>query len=113
LLNEQPTLAFSPLLSFSRGTNRVDEAPRNSLLQSHFQLCVYNKEFSEAIGKALTEDQGAAVTTKDPEQQLAVLILEPLRGLTNARSRNILAKNRDLLLLRILHEQARRHARSS
>src|SRR6266704_254410 len=55
-----------------------------------FQLCIYNKEFAEAIGKALTEEQGAAVTTKDPEQQLAVLILEPLRDLAKARSRPVI-----------------------
>src|SRR6266478_2829575 len=30
-----------------------------------FQLCVYNEGFAEAIGKALTEEQGAAVTTRD------------------------------------------------
>src|SRR6266478_9577940 len=42
-----------------------------------FQLCVYNKQFAEAIGKALTEDQGAAVTTKDPEQQVCTYIGAP------------------------------------
>jgi hypothetical protein len=50
-----------------------------------FQLCVYNKQFAEAIGNALTEGRGAAATSKDPEQQLEALILQPLRHLMKSR----------------------------
>ncbi|KIL58996.1 hypothetical protein M378DRAFT_283149 [Amanita muscaria Koide BX008] len=74
---------------FSRG-----EADRNNAKRFFttiaFQLCVYNETFSKAIGDALKTERGAAATTKDPQDQLHALILEPLRSIFQSRARPIL-----------------------
>src|SRR5882762_7770000 len=54
-----------------------------------YQLCVYDAEFSQAIGSALLTKQGSDATTKDPAKQLEALILKPLRGIVKSRSRPI------------------------
>ena len=45
------------------------------------QLCVYNVDFAQAIGNALFTERGYAAISKEPLEQLQMLILEPLRGL--------------------------------
>ncbi|KIL61130.1 hypothetical protein M378DRAFT_13692 [Amanita muscaria Koide BX008] len=54
-----------------------------------YQLCLYNKPFSEAIGKVLQTDGGSAIT-KGPQEQLQALIVEPLRSMIQSRARPIL-----------------------
>ena len=73
--------------SFFFSRNETDRRSAEKFVTTiAFQLCVYDEEFAEAIGTALTKRQGAAVTTKNPEQQLEALVLEPLRNLAKARS---------------------------
>ncbi|KIL62289.1 hypothetical protein M378DRAFT_800559, partial [Amanita muscaria Koide BX008] len=55
-----------------------------------FQLCVYDETFSKAIGDVLLTECGAAATTQDPQTQLRVLILDPLRSIVQSRDRPIL-----------------------
>ncbi|KIL62287.1 hypothetical protein M378DRAFT_51075, partial [Amanita muscaria Koide BX008] len=55
-----------------------------------FQLCVYDETFSKAIGDILMTECGAAATTQDPQTQLRVLILDPLRSIVQSRARPIL-----------------------
>ncbi|KIL62283.1 hypothetical protein M378DRAFT_800456 [Amanita muscaria Koide BX008] len=55
-----------------------------------FQLCVYDETFSKAIGDILMTECGAAATTQDPQTQLKVLILDPLRSIVQSRARPIL-----------------------
>ncbi|KIL58914.1 hypothetical protein M378DRAFT_287582 [Amanita muscaria Koide BX008] len=55
-----------------------------------YQLYVYNATFAKAIGDMLLTDRGSAATTKDPEEQLQILIVEPLRNILQSRARPIL-----------------------
>ncbi|KIL56071.1 hypothetical protein M378DRAFT_541436 [Amanita muscaria Koide BX008] len=55
-----------------------------------YQLCVYNQTFAKAIGDVLLTERGSAATTKDPQEQLNALILDPLRSLVQSRGRPIL-----------------------
>ncbi|KIL57160.1 hypothetical protein M378DRAFT_172066 [Amanita muscaria Koide BX008] len=55
-----------------------------------YQLCVYNETFSKAIGDVLLTERGSAATTKDPQEQLQVLIVDPLRSIVQTRSQPIL-----------------------
>ncbi|KIL56063.1 hypothetical protein M378DRAFT_17418 [Amanita muscaria Koide BX008] len=55
-----------------------------------YQLCVYNETFSKAIGDVLLTERGSAATTKDPQEQLNALILDPLRSIDLSRVRTIL-----------------------
>ncbi|KIL57007.1 hypothetical protein M378DRAFT_422540 [Amanita muscaria Koide BX008] len=68
-----------------------DEADRNSAKRFFttiaYQLCAYNEAFAKAIGDVLKTEGGSAATTKDPQDQLQVLILDPLRGIVQTRSR--------------------------
>ncbi|KIL58680.1 hypothetical protein M378DRAFT_170333 [Amanita muscaria Koide BX008] len=54
-----------------------------------YQLCLYNKAFAEAIGNMLQTDGGSAIT-KGPREQLKALIVDPLRGIVQSRTRPIL-----------------------
>ncbi|KIL55512.1 hypothetical protein M378DRAFT_173583, partial [Amanita muscaria Koide BX008] len=54
-----------------------------------YQLCLYNKTFAEAIGNVLQTDGGSAIT-KDPQEQLQALIVDPLRSIIQPRARPIL-----------------------
>ncbi|KIL62922.1 hypothetical protein M378DRAFT_40908, partial [Amanita muscaria Koide BX008] len=71
-----------------------DEADRNNAKKLFttiaYQLCVYNERFAKAIGDALGTKRGSAATTKDPQEQLQVLILDPLRNIVQSRDRPIL-----------------------
>ncbi|KAM6496491.1 hypothetical protein JOM56_009197 [Amanita muscaria] len=71
-----------------------DEADRNNAKRLFttiaYQLCVYNERFAKAIGDALRTKRGSAATTKDPQEQLQVLILDPLRSIVQSRARPIL-----------------------
>ncbi|KIL62935.1 hypothetical protein M378DRAFT_12561 [Amanita muscaria Koide BX008] len=71
-----------------------DEADRNNAKKFFttiaYQLCVYNERFAKAIGDALGTKRGSAATTKDPQEQLQVLILDPLRNVVQSRDRPIL-----------------------
>ncbi|KIL62312.1 hypothetical protein M378DRAFT_12905 [Amanita muscaria Koide BX008] len=71
-----------------------DEADRNNAKKFFttiaYQLCVYNETFSKAIGDVLLTERGAAATTKDPQEQLQVLILDPLRSIVQSLVRPIL-----------------------
>ncbi|KIL65667.1 hypothetical protein M378DRAFT_10761 [Amanita muscaria Koide BX008] len=71
-----------------------DEADRRSAKKFFttiaFQLCVYDETFSKAIGDVLLTECGAAATTQDPQTQLRVLILDPLRSIVQSRARPIL-----------------------
>ncbi|KIL70481.1 hypothetical protein M378DRAFT_46513, partial [Amanita muscaria Koide BX008] len=50
-----------------------------------YQLCVYDKAFAKAIGDALLNERGSAAITKDLNEQLEALILEPLRDVVKSR----------------------------
>ncbi|KIL59026.1 hypothetical protein M378DRAFT_85641, partial [Amanita muscaria Koide BX008] len=71
-----------------------DEADRNNAKKFFttiaYQLCVYNGTFAEAIGDALKTERGSAAATKDPQDQLRALILNPLRSIVQSRARPIL-----------------------
>ncbi|KIL59903.1 hypothetical protein M378DRAFT_168659, partial [Amanita muscaria Koide BX008] len=71
-----------------------DEADRNNAKKLFttiaYQLCVYNETFAKAIGDVLLTERGYAATTKDPQDQLQVLILDPLRSIVQSRARPIL-----------------------
>ncbi|KIL56624.1 hypothetical protein M378DRAFT_16943 [Amanita muscaria Koide BX008] len=71
-----------------------DEADRNNAKKLFttiaYQLCVYNERFAKAIGDALRTKRGSAAITKDPQEQLQVLILDPLRSIVQSRARPIL-----------------------
>ncbi|KIL57251.1 hypothetical protein M378DRAFT_47050, partial [Amanita muscaria Koide BX008] len=71
-----------------------DEADRNNAKRLFttiaYQLCVYNERFAKAIGDALRTKRGSAATTKDPQEQLQVLILDPLRSIVKSRARPVL-----------------------
>ncbi|KIL55629.1 hypothetical protein M378DRAFT_173469 [Amanita muscaria Koide BX008] len=71
-----------------------DEADRRSAKKFFstiaFQLCVYDKTFSKAIGDVLLTECGAAATTQDPQTQLKALIMDPLRSIVQSRARPIL-----------------------
>ena len=68
-----------------------DEADRRNAEKFYttiaFQLSAYDERFAQAIGNALLDKKGAAATSKKPTEQLDALIVEPLRGLLNQRSR--------------------------
>ena len=53
-----------------------------------FQLCVYDKKFAQAIESVLQDEQGLAATTKDPCEQMEVLILNPLRDIIQSSPRS-------------------------
>ncbi|KIL59001.1 hypothetical protein M378DRAFT_169886 [Amanita muscaria Koide BX008] len=71
-----------------------DEADRNNAKKLFttiaYQLCVYNEHFAKAIGDVLLTERGSAATTKDPQEQLQILILDPLRSIVQSRVRLIL-----------------------
>ncbi|KIL62606.1 hypothetical protein M378DRAFT_25473 [Amanita muscaria Koide BX008] len=71
-----------------------DEADRNNAKKFFttiaYQLCVYNETFAKAIGDVLKTERGSAATTKDPQDQLKALILDPLRNIVRSRARPIL-----------------------
>ncbi|KIL55319.1 hypothetical protein M378DRAFT_173707, partial [Amanita muscaria Koide BX008] len=71
-----------------------DEADRNNAKKLFttiaYQLCVYNETFAKAIGDVLVTERGSAATTKDLQEQLQVLILDPLRSIVQSRARPIL-----------------------
>ncbi|KIL56421.1 hypothetical protein M378DRAFT_172722, partial [Amanita muscaria Koide BX008] len=54
-----------------------------------FQLCVYDVQFARAIERAISMNQGKSATTKDPETQLNVLIIEPLRDIVRSRTQPV------------------------
>ncbi|KIL57970.1 hypothetical protein M378DRAFT_47351, partial [Amanita muscaria Koide BX008] len=68
-----------------------DEADRNNAKKLFttiaYQLCVYDETFSKAIGDVLLTERGSAATTKDPQEQLQVLILDPLRSIIQSHDR--------------------------
>ncbi|KIL63369.1 hypothetical protein M378DRAFT_677182 [Amanita muscaria Koide BX008] len=70
-----------------------DEADRNNAKKLFttiaYQLCVYNETFATAIGDVLLTESGSAATTKDPQEQLQVLILDPLRSIVQSCARPI------------------------
>ncbi|KIL62673.1 hypothetical protein M378DRAFT_752536 [Amanita muscaria Koide BX008] len=55
-----------------------------------YQLCVYNETFAKTIGDVLLTERGSAATTKDPQEQLQVLIVDPLRSIVQSRPRPII-----------------------
>ncbi|KIL56963.1 hypothetical protein M378DRAFT_423551 [Amanita muscaria Koide BX008] len=71
-----------------------DEADRNNAKKLFttiaYQLCVYDERFAKAIGDVLVTERGSAATTKDPQEQLQILIVEPLRSIVQSRARPIL-----------------------
>ncbi|KIL60889.1 hypothetical protein M378DRAFT_167559 [Amanita muscaria Koide BX008] len=71
-----------------------DEADRNNAKKLFttiaYQLCAYNETFATAIGNVLFTERGSAAPTKDPQEQLQVLILDPLRRIVQSRTRPIL-----------------------
>ncbi|KIL55534.1 hypothetical protein M378DRAFT_90782, partial [Amanita muscaria Koide BX008] len=71
-----------------------DEADRNNAKKFFttiaYQLCVYNERFAKAIGDVLLTERGSAATTKDPQEQLQILILDPLRSIVQSRARPVL-----------------------
>ncbi|KIL59677.1 hypothetical protein M378DRAFT_84766, partial [Amanita muscaria Koide BX008] len=71
-----------------------DDADRNNAKKLFttiaYQLCVYNETFAKAIGDVLLTERGSAATTKDPQEQLQVLILDPLRSIVQSYARPIL-----------------------
>ncbi|KIL61551.1 hypothetical protein M378DRAFT_52585, partial [Amanita muscaria Koide BX008] len=71
-----------------------DEADRNNAKKFFttiaYQLCVYDERFAKAIGDVLVTERGSAATTKDPQEQLQILILDPLRSIVQSRARPIL-----------------------
>ncbi|KIL66234.1 hypothetical protein M378DRAFT_408500 [Amanita muscaria Koide BX008] len=71
-----------------------DDADRNNAKKFFttiaYQLCVYNETFAKAIGDVLNTEYGSASTTKDPQEQLQALILQPLRSIVQSRVRPIL-----------------------
>ncbi|KIL60558.1 hypothetical protein M378DRAFT_916604, partial [Amanita muscaria Koide BX008] len=71
-----------------------DEADRNNAKKLFttiaYQLCVYDETFAKAIGDVLLTERGSAATTKDPQEQLQVLILDPLRSILQSHDRPIL-----------------------
>jgi hypothetical protein len=67
-----------------------DEAERSNAKKFFttiaFQLCIYDNEFSQAIESVLQQgEKGIAAITKDPRDQLEVLILKPLRDIVRLR----------------------------
>src|SRR6201994_1934674 len=69
---------------FSRDEAELSNAKR-FFTTIAFQLCVYDKEFAQAIENVLQEERGTAATTKDPGNQLEILILKPLRDIVRSR----------------------------
>ncbi|KIL55646.1 hypothetical protein M378DRAFT_173461 [Amanita muscaria Koide BX008] len=71
-----------------------DDADRNNAKKLFttiaYQLCVYDETFAKAIGDVLLTERGSAATTKDPQEQLQVLILDPLRSIVHSHDRPIL-----------------------
>ncbi|KAM6503984.1 hypothetical protein JOM56_000927 [Amanita muscaria] len=71
-----------------------DEADRNNAKKLFttiaYQLCVYDECFANAIGDVLLTERGSAASTKDPQEQLQILILDPLRSIVQSRARPIL-----------------------
>ncbi|KIL54495.1 hypothetical protein M378DRAFT_49415, partial [Amanita muscaria Koide BX008] len=71
-----------------------DEADRNNAKKLFttiaYQLCVCDETFARAIGDVLLTESGSAATTKDPQEQLQALILDPLRTIVQSRARPIL-----------------------
>jgi hypothetical protein len=55
-----------------------------------FQLCVYDKKFSQAIESVLRDERGIAATAQDSHVQLEELILEPLRDIVRLRPQPVL-----------------------
>ncbi|KIL57170.1 hypothetical protein M378DRAFT_16435 [Amanita muscaria Koide BX008] len=55
-----------------------------------YQLCVYNERFAKAIVDVLLTERGSAATTKNPQEQLQVLILDPLRSIIQSHAQPIL-----------------------
>ncbi|KIL55574.1 hypothetical protein M378DRAFT_173534, partial [Amanita muscaria Koide BX008] len=55
-----------------------------------YQLCVYNETFAKAISDVLLTERGSAATTKDPQEQLQVLILDPLQSIVQSCGRPLL-----------------------
>ncbi|KIL60087.1 hypothetical protein M378DRAFT_84150, partial [Amanita muscaria Koide BX008] len=74
-----------------------DEADRNNAKKLFttiaYQLCVYNETFAKAIGDVLMTEFGSAATTKDPQEQLQALILDPLRSIVQSSARPMLVVN--------------------
>ena len=70
-----------------------DEAERSNARKFFttiaFQLCLYDKQFAQAIESALQDEQAVAATTKDPREQLEMLILKPLRDIVQLRSQPV------------------------
>ncbi|KAM6488982.1 hypothetical protein JOM56_015618 [Amanita muscaria] len=54
-----------------------------------FHLCVYDDKFAHAIEGVLATNQGKSATTKGPETQLNVLIIEPLQDLLRSRTQPV------------------------
>ncbi|KIL57153.1 hypothetical protein M378DRAFT_16425 [Amanita muscaria Koide BX008] len=55
-----------------------------------YQLCVYKETFAKAIGDVLQTHRGSVAITKDPEEQLQALIVNPLQSIGQSRVRPIL-----------------------
>ncbi|KAM6495266.1 Quinonprotein alcohol dehydrogenase-like superfamily [Amanita muscaria] len=49
-----------------------------------YQLCVHDKEFAHAIGKTLLTERGTGAVTKNPQEQMQTLILEPLQDIVKS-----------------------------
>jgi hypothetical protein len=54
-----------------------------------FQLCTYDKEFSQAIGNVLTQESGIAMISKEPLEQLRAFIMEPLWDILKSQDQPI------------------------
>ncbi|KIL64920.1 hypothetical protein M378DRAFT_77648, partial [Amanita muscaria Koide BX008] len=77
--------------SFFLSRNEADRNNAKRLFTTiAYQLCVYDETFAKAIGDVLLTERGSAATTKDPQEQLQVLILDPLRSIIQSRARPIL-----------------------
>ncbi|KIL57161.1 hypothetical protein M378DRAFT_400427 [Amanita muscaria Koide BX008] len=70
---------------FSRDEDDRNNARRFFTTVAH-QLCVYDETFAKAIGDVLLTERGSAATTQNPQEQLKVLILDPLRNIVQSRS---------------------------
>ncbi|KIL57246.1 hypothetical protein M378DRAFT_28049 [Amanita muscaria Koide BX008] len=86
--HEQPTL-IDNLLGASffsltrRGRPQCANDAKKLFTTIAYQLCAYDEAFAMAIGDVLLTERGSAATTKDPQEQLQVLILDPLRSIVH------------------------------
>ncbi|KAM6501876.1 hypothetical protein JOM56_001853 [Amanita muscaria] len=79
--HEQPTLGLISCASFFFSRDEADRNNAKLFTTIAYQLCVYDETFGKAIGDVLLTERGSAATTKDPQEQLQDLILDPLRSI--------------------------------